>query len=239
MRHVLSMVVVGSLVAGAGAACVGMTEHAGDDSAELGKKGGPMLNLSHIACTDDGNVLAHFVLLFYGASQPPALSGTYNGGNFGPIEASKSSGNVWHYNVILPPGEIEILSASAGSITLHNPSEYSGNYACGPDDNESCPVVVAPQAVYCTDQPLGNPGDECAAFGLDYISGKDDNLSGTSFVSTQDAYLALVKSGNHGCEPGSSAYRVYVNVSVGDVLYTPVDQGISHVTYCECPAAQQ
>jgi hypothetical protein len=239
MRHVLSLVVFGSLVAGAGAACVGMTEQTDDDSAELGKRGGPMLNLSHIACADDGTVTAHFVLLFYGDSTPPSLSGTYNGGSFGPVDAYKSSGNVWHYNVTLPAGEIDIYSASVGSTTLHNPDAYAGNYACGPTNEESCPVVVEPQDVYCTDKPLKNPGAECGHFGLEYTGGKDDNLSGLTFTSTQDAYIAIVKSGNHGCGPGNSAYRIYVNVSVGDVLSTPVDQGISHVTYCECPAAAQ
>jgi hypothetical protein len=37
-----------------------------------------MLDLSHIACADDGSVTAHFVLLFYGKSQPPPLNGTYD-----------------------------------------------------------------------------------------------------------------------------------------------------------------
>jgi hypothetical protein len=198
----------------------------------------PKLNLSHIECTEDGDVLAHFVLLFAGAGQPGTLSGTYNGGDFGPTAASKTSGNVWHYNVILPSGEIEILSAktttSTGAVvTLHNPSEYSGTYECG-GEVDACPIVVVPEAVYCTEEALGNPGAECAEFGL-LPQGKDDNLNGLTFVATQDAYVAIVKSGNHGCAPGESAYQVYVNVSAGDVLATPADQSISHVTYCACP----
>jgi hypothetical protein len=237
MRLVLSMVVFGSLVVVPG--CIGMQEQAGQSSGELGKMSGPMLNLSHIACAEDGTVTAHFVLLFAGTGTPGTLSGTYNGGSF-TAEPSKNSGNVWHYNATLPAGDIEILSAqtttSAGTlVTLHNPSEYSGNYACGPDE-PVCPVVVAPADVYCTDAPLGNPGDECANFGLEYTGGKADGLTGLTFTATQDAYVALVKSGNHGCGPGNSAYRVYVNVSAGDVLSTPVDQNISHVTYCACPA---
>ena len=56
-----------------------------------------------------------------------------------------------------------------------------------------------------------------------------------TFPASQDAYVAIVKSGNHGCGPGNSAYRIYVNVQAGDVLSTPVDQNISHVTYCACP----
>ncbi|MBI3202375.1 MAG: hypothetical protein HYZ29_12615 [Myxococcales bacterium] len=216
------------------------TGEAGQQDTALATKS-PMLNLSHIECTEDGKVLAHFVLLFAGKGQPGALSGTYNGGAFGPVEATKSSGNVWHYNVILPAGEIDILSAttttsSGQTVSLHNPGEYAGNYQCGPEI-EQCPIVVAPQDVYCTSQPLGNPGAECAAFGL-LPQGKDDNLSGTSFIASQDAYVAIVKSGTHGCEPGESAYRIYVNVSQGDTLLTPVDQGISHVTYCACPEDQ-
>ncbi len=239
MRQTLSLVVFGSLIAvSAASGCVGMEEMSGESSAEL-KKDSPMLNLSHIACAEDGTVTAHFVLLFAGTGTPGTLTGTYNGGSFS-AEPSKSSGNVWHYNVTLPSGEIEILSAqtttSSGKVaTLHNPGEYSGNYACGPEE-ETCPVVVAPADVYCTDQPLGNPGAECANFGLDYTGGKDDDLSGLTFSATQDAYVAIVKSGTAGCGPGESAYRIYVNVSAGDELATPVDQNISHVTYCTCPA---
>ncbi len=77
-------------------------------------------------------------------------------------------------------------------------------------------------------------GAECGAFGL-IAQGKVDNLSGLSFRATPDAYVAIVKSGNHGCGLGSSAYRYYVNVSRGQLLSTPVDQNISHVTYCACP----
>jgi hypothetical protein len=197
------------------------------------------LNLSHIECTEDGDVLAHFVLLFAGSGQPGALTGTYNGGDFGPTEAEKNSGNVWHYNVILPSGEIDIYSAttttsSGASASLHNPSEYAGDYQCG-EIIEDCPVEVEAADLFCTDQPLGNPGEECGAFGL-VPQGKDDNLSGLTFVATQDAYVALVKSGSRGCERGGSAYRVIVDVSEGDTLSTPVDQDISHVTYCACPA---
>jgi hypothetical protein len=204
-----------------------------------GKVVGPKLNLSHIECTPEGQVLAHFVLLFAGADQPGALTGTYNGGAFGPVNPEKNSGNVWHYNVVLPAGEIDILSATtttaAGTfVSLHNPSEYAGNYQCGPIVPE-CPVVVAPQDVYCTDKPLGNPGAECGNFGL-VVAGKDDNLTDTSFVATQSAYVAIVKSGTAGCGPGESAYRIYVNVAAGDTLLAPVAQNISHVTYCACPA---
>jgi len=201
-------------------------------------KKAPMLNLSHIECLEDGRVLVHFVLLFAGTGTPGELSGTWSGGTFGPTAPDKSSGNVWHYNVFLPSGEIDILSASvttAGGmmVSLHNPGEYAGNYLCGPEVPE-CPIVVEPADVFCSDQPLGNPDAECGFFGL-IPDGKDDNLSGLTFTATMDAYVAIVKSGTRGCGPGSSAYRVYVNVSAGDLLSTPVDQGISHVTYCACP----
>jgi hypothetical protein len=197
----------------------------------------PKLNLSHIACTDDGDVLAHFVLLFAGNGEPSDLTGTYNGGDFGPAAPTKNSGNVWHYNVIFPSGELEILSAYAvtslgAAATLHNPSEYSGDYQCGPETPQ-CPIVVEPADLLCIDQPLGNPGAECGYFDL-VPAGKDDGLCGLSFVATQDAYVAIVKSGSGGCEKGQ-AYRVYVDVSAGDILETPTYQDISHVTYCDCP----
>jgi len=239
---ILSVLAVATLVG----ACGGTADDGGSvegPGQQLSSKGNvpskdPMLNLSHIECTEDGQVLAHFVLLFAGKDEPGSLTGTYNGGSFGPVAPSKSSGNVWHYNVILPSGEIDIYSATTTTasgvvVSLHNPDEYAGTYQCGPDVDE-CPVKVDAQDVYCTDQPLGNPGAECAAFGL-LPQGKDDNLSGLTFTATQDAYVAIVKSGTHGCGPGSSAYRIYVNVSAGDTLATPVDQGISHVTYCACP----
>jgi hypothetical protein len=54
-------------------------------------------------------------------------------------------------------------------------------------------------------------------------------------VATTDAYAAIVKSGNGGCDRGQSAYSVYVNVTEGDVLASPNGQDISHVTYCACP----
>jgi hypothetical protein len=196
---------------------------------------GPKLNLSHIACTPDGRVNVHFVLLFAGNNTPGTLTGTYNGGSFSAAP-EKNTGNVWHYNVYLPPGPIEILSASVvvngATITLHNPGEYSGNYLCD-DDEDACSVKVEPADLVCYSGP-SNPGAECGLFGL-LPQGKDDNLSGLSFVATQDAYVALVKSGTGGCGGGGKALRVYVNVHIGDVLYTPVDQDISHVTYCACP----
>ena len=197
----------------------------------------PRLNLSHIECTEEGEVLAHFVLLFAGDQLPGELTGSYSGGTFGPVEPGKNSGNVWHYNVILPSGEIDIYEAKTTTSTgipveLANPSEYAGDYECG--TVEECPIVVEPVDVYCTNKPLGNPGAECGAFGL-LPQGKDDNLTGLTFNATQDAYVAIVKSGNHGCGPGYSAYRIYVNVFAGDALSTPRDQNISHVTYCACP----
>jgi hypothetical protein len=195
----------------------------------------PMLNLSHIACADDGTVTAHFVLLFWGGSTPPDLVGTSNQGPF-TAAPEKNSGNVWHYNVTLSSGEVEVYSASVGSVTLHNPGEYSGNYACGPE-NPSCPVSVTAGAFCASPSTLGNPGAECSSLGLDWTSGKDDNLSGASFAATETAYVAIVKGGNgNTCPNGESSYNVYVNVTVGDILTTGNGTGVSHVTYCACPA---
>jgi hypothetical protein len=235
-----SLVTIGLLaVAGLLSGCDVPPEPALDTQAAAVKvTQSPKLNLSHIECTSDGQVLAHFVLLFAGTGQPGALTGTYNGGAFGPVQASKSSGNVWHYNVLLPAGAIDILSATTTTaigvcVNLHNPGEYAGTYQCTPCP-EVCPVAVQAQDVYCSSAPLGNPGAECGNFGL-VPQGKDDNLSGTSFVATQNAYVAIVKSGTDGCGPGNSAYRIYTNVTAGMTLLTPVSQDISHVTYCACP----
>jgi hypothetical protein len=241
----LSMVLFGSVVAVTGAVgCVGMDELSSESSGELGKKAAaPKLNLSHIVCDENGGVTAHFVLLFAGDGQPGTLSGTlFGGGTFEDQEADKNTGNVWHYNVTLDSGYIEILTAQTTTsdgkvVSLHNPSDYSGTYACGEEQEEVCSIVVEPQDVYCTDKPLKNPGSECGHFGLEYTGGKIDGLSGLEYTALQDAYVAIVKSGNHGCGPGNSAYRIYVGVEAGDKLATPVDQGISHVTYCDCPAS--
>lgn len=235
MRFVMSSLLLGSLAV---MGCLGMEEQSGQDGQDVKTTASAKLNLSHIACAEDGTVTAHFVLLFAGTGTPGQLTGTYSGGSFGPVSSYKTSGNVWHYNVTLPSGYIDILTAQTTTsdgvvVTLHNPDEYSGDYQCGPEV-PSCPIVVQPQDVLCTDHPLTNPGAECAFFGL-VPDGKDDNLSGLTFTATQDAYVAIVKSGNHPCGPGNSAYRIYTNVLAGEVLSTPADQGISHVTYCACP----
>ena len=89
-------------------------------------------------------------------------------------------------------------------------------------------VVERPEGLYCPPSSLGNGENECAAFGLAYLS-KDDNLSGSSVDATTDADVALVKAGQ--------CYNVYVGVTDGDLLTRPPErrQGISHVTYCSCP----
>jgi hypothetical protein len=241
LRTVKSAVIVAMLGLGlVGAGCSGSSGEATGDAVKAAggsQDQSPKLNLSHIECTDDGHVLAHFVLLFAGKNEPGALTGTWNGGTFGPVSPYKSSGNVWHYEVFFPSGFIDILTATATTaggvvVTLHNPSEYAGNYTCS--EVHQCDIVVQPQDVFCSDHPLSNPEDECGAFGLE-PSGKDDNLSGLTFTATIDAYVAIVKSGTHGCDTGDASYRIYVNVHAGDTLQTPVDQNISHVTYCDCP----
>lgn len=227
-------------------ACGSEIDVSAESTVGLAAKAAPkpaQLNLSHIACTDDGTVLAHFVLLFAGTSTPGTLSGGYYGAGgaalpFGPAQTTGNTGNVWHFNVILPSGYIDISGAtvttSTGAVvTLHNPGEYAGDYQCQCEEIAGCPVAVS-DATICTDQPLGNPDAECASIGLVLI-GKDDNVTCTTFASTKDAYAALIKSGSGGCSPGSSAYRIEADVSVGQILVSPSDQAISHVTYCACP----
>jgi hypothetical protein len=227
----ISAVLFGVVAMGAVAGCAADETNLSEVSAEAARS--IKLNLSHVECRDDGTVQAHFVLLFAGKQQPEPLTGTWNGGSFGPVAPYKNSGNVWHYEVFLPAGFIDILSASVGSASLHNPGEYAGNYVCdGSDEQEElCPIASVGAQCHPT---LGNPGEECAMLGLTPI-GKDDGLSGLDFTATMDAYVAIVKSGRGECAQGESSYNVIVDVSVGDVLATPFAQDISHVTYCECP----
>ena len=102
-----SFAVLGVLTLGAlAAACTSPTEdpvaRPGGGTLDPSAKAtqSPKLNLSHIACTPDGNVVAHFVLLFAGNATPGNLTGTYSGGAFGPVAPSKSTGNVWHLSLI-------------------------------------------------------------------------------------------------------------------------------------------
>jgi hypothetical protein len=244
-----SFIGVPMLVLAAFSGCANVDPNSEEDvgmhtaAAVKAKEQAPKLNLSHIECTPDGKVLVHFVLLFAGEGEPGELSGTYSGGTFGPVASDKHSGNVWHYNVILPAGYIDILTATTktstgADVTLKNAGEYAGPFdVCGAPPVAECPVKVEPAELFCGDP--GNTAEECGSFGLvprAYYD-KDGGLSGLSFVSTQDAYVALVKSGSKGCpNHPDSAYRVYVNVTVGQVLETPMGQDISHVTYCSCPS---
>jgi hypothetical protein len=227
----ISAVLFGLFAMGAAAGCASDDASLGELRAEASRS--IRLNLSHVECQEDGTVQAHFVLLFAGKQQPGPLTGTWNGGSFGPVAPYKNSGNVWHYEVFLPAGFIDILSANVGSVSLHNPGEYAGNYVCdGTDDQEElCPIAQTGPQCHPT---LGNPGEECGMLGLTPI-GKDDGLSGLGFAATMDAYVAIVKSGRGECAQGESSYNVILDVSAGDVLSTPFDQEISHVTYCECP----
>jgi hypothetical protein len=122
-----------------------------------------------------------------------------------------------------PEDEIEQVSSAH---TTPPPPEYPPPL---------CEASVQPQDVYCMDHVIsGGPKAECKQFRLDSL-GKDDELSGLSFTASRDAYVAIVKSGSHGCKPGATAYRIYVDVKAGDTLLTPADQDISHITYCACP----
>lgn len=211
---------------------------AGPDDGALDPAGKPardaQLNLSHVECTDSG-VNAHFVLLHH-PSEPGPITVVNNGVTLEPVEHGKKSGNVWHYNVLLGTDQVDITSATVDGISLHNPSEYSGDYECQPE-NPSCPVIEPASNPFCTAAPLTNPEAECAFFGLEPF-GKAAGNGELSQTSTQTARLALVKSGsaqNTGdCAPGESSYRYYLDVKPGDTLETPFAQGISHVTYCVC-----
>ncbi len=110
---------------------------------------------------------------------------------------------------------------------------YSGDYSsCG------TPVCTAPEGLtagpFCVANPLGSPGAECGAFGLLPVGKDEPTTSTTSWVATENAAIALVKSGTGGCGGGAQAYNLYLNVKVGDTLSSPSTQAISHVTYCTC-----
>jgi hypothetical protein len=197
----------------------------------MGKRTTPMLNLSHIECTDAG-VSAHFVLLFAGSATPADLWVVNNGVTIGPTAPTKGTGNVWHYNVLLNSSDVDITAAWVGSVTLHNPSEYSGEYNCAPPP-PACWITPFVGEI-CPDHVYGDPDAECAAFGSPNPPGlaplgKDDGLSGTTHTASMSALLAIVKAGQ--------CYVSYLNV-VKDVTPLPTTssgQGISHVTYCTCP----
>jgi len=90
----------------------------------------PKLNLSHVACLGDGTLEIHFVLLNVSEGIVPG-SLVYD---YGTIAVGKNTGNVWHYSDYVASGYYDITSASVfvGSVevTLHNPSEYAGEYQC-------------------------------------------------------------------------------------------------------------
>lgn len=194
----------------------------------------PKLNLSHVECVD-GAVEIHFVLLFVPEGVTPGtLLYTY-----GAIEPQKHTGNVWHYTASgLPDGYYDVGAASVnlsnGSVvTLHNPGEYAGEYDCAED--EAC-LQIDPEPILCLpSNTLGSPAAECGSFGLPAL-GKDDDLSGSFHVATQDAAMAIVKDGRGPCPQGEIAYRTYIDVHAGDFLEKPQGAGdVSHVTYCGCP----
>ena len=224
--------------AGGGSDTDGGSGSASDGGSQPPDTGAPMLNLSSISCTDNGTVDVHFVLLFAGSATPGDLSGTYNGGSFGPSAPERNTGNVWHYDVFLPAGDIDITSAEVTAlgqtIELHNPDAYTDTYSCGAPP-PACSVQVSAQDEICLDKPLGSETAECSYFGLSLIAKDIPTTASNTFSSTENALLAIVKTGTGDCGPGMAAYRTYTDVTVGEVLSAPGGQDISHVTYCKCP----
>ncbi len=98
------------------------------------------LNLSHIECIpneDGGRVEVHFVLLNVPSGITPGdLTYTLSDGRSFTVERGKRTGNVWHYFHYQPDGYYDVVSATVEVngvlVTLHNPSEYAGNYLCSP-----------------------------------------------------------------------------------------------------------
>lgn len=130
----------------------------------------------------------------------------------GPADASMGDVYIgWGTPFILAPFEVDVEGCAPPP----------------PPPPPSCPELDGiTEGAFCPASPLGNPKAECAYFGL-VPSYKEDNLSGPTHTATTDADLAIVKAG--------SCYNVYAGVTEGDTLAAPFTQGISHVTYCDCP----
>jgi hypothetical protein len=100
---------------------------------------------------------------------------------------------------------------------------------CGPSQS-ACDLTGVPQgALACEDRPWGNPRSECARFGNFVPVGDGWTVDGQTIRATIAADFAIVKAGR-------ACYAVTQNVSAGDSLAIPLAYGISHVTYCGCPA---
>lgn len=100
---------------------------------------------------------------------------------------------------------------------------------CG-GSQSACDLTGVPQGVLaCSDRPWGNPRSECARFGNFVPVGDGYTVDGQTIRATMGADFAIVKAGR-------ACYAVTQNVSVGDALAIPLSGGVSHVTYCGCPA---
>ena len=214
----------------------------GSLAAKPGGTAAYQLNLSHVECTPEGQVEIHFVLLHVPNGPTPGnLTFAINDVAQAPVPVGPRTGNVWHYTALVPPGNIDVTSASVSVngtiVNLHNPGAYAGTYNCGED---VCESFTLPEAfagpLVCRERPFGSPSSECGFFGLNPQGG--DAGGGASQLATESAALAIVKDGSVGCGGGSQAYRFYSPVSVGNILQQPnFPNGgdISHVTYCACP----
>lgn len=175
---------------------------------------------------------------------------TFTQGNVVSTSYEPTSAVGW-YGFMLWPGDFGTWSVSIDLTTLGGPPNYDAGQvdivetsplsyvptigipagvidACGgppPPPPPACQELdgVEDGSTFCG--VLGNPRNECAYFGLVPI-GKDDGLSGLTYEASMDADLALVKAG--------TCYKVFVGVSAGDVVASPDNKGISHVTYCGC-----
>ena len=111
----------------------------------------PKLNLSHVSCLDDGTLEIHFVLL----NVPDGVTPSSLIYNYGTIPVGKNTGNVWHYSDYVVSGYYDITSASVFvgdvKVTLHNPSEYAGDYQC------TTPTEEPTETITPTDPPTEEP----------------------------------------------------------------------------------
>jgi hypothetical protein len=124
-------------------------------------------------------------------------------------------------------GPVPVSNYSIGSFSI--PADWCAPPPPPPPPPPpTCPALeIIKEGAFCLSKPFGSPKAECSAFGLQPVA-SDDLQGGLSTPATTTASLALVKAG--------LCYNLYLGVTQGETLNAPYNQGISHVTYCNCPS---
>lgn len=115
---------------------------------------------------------------------------------------------------VIPLGTIEVDDPSCSDI---------------PPPPPDCDTTGIDEGWFCLARPLGNQETECSYFGDFVPAGEGFNVTPGGLTANTTAAIAIVKSGR-------ACYGVTTDVAPGDLLVVPdVQQGVSHVTYCNCP----